>query len=61
MKFENSGFETGVNHTIFRVLEVKRSTILQKPSIRNCFAYILGFIFYGVSRAKTNLHNKYMI
>ena len=23
--------------------------------------YILGFIFYGVSRAKTDLHNKYMI
>ena len=25
------------------------------------FVYILGFIFYGVSRAKTDLHNKYMI
>ena len=25
------------------------------------FVYILGFIFYGVSSAKTNLHNKYMI
>ena len=25
------------------------------------FVYILGFIFYGVSRAKTVLHNKYMI
>ena len=24
-------------------------------------AYILGFTFYGVSRSKTNLHNKYMI
>ena len=25
------------------------------------FVYILGFIFYGVSRAKTELHDKYMI
>ena len=25
------------------------------------FGYILGFIFYGVSRAKTALRNKYMI
>ena len=24
------------------------------------FVYILGFIFYGVSRAKTDLHNKYI-
>ena len=25
------------------------------------FVYILAFIFYGASRAKTDLHNKYMI
>ena len=25
------------------------------------FFYILGFIFYGVSRAKADLHKKYMI
>ena len=25
------------------------------------FVYILGFFFYGVSSAKTDLHNKYMI
>ena len=25
------------------------------------FLYILGFIFYGVSCAKTDLHNEYMI
>ena len=25
------------------------------------FVYILGFIFYGVSRTKTDFHNKYMI
>ena len=24
------------------------------------FVYILGFIFYGVSPAKTNLHKKYI-
>ena len=25
------------------------------------FVYILGFVFHGVSRAKTDLHDKYMI
>ena len=25
------------------------------------FAYIIAFIFYGVSRPKTDLHNKCMI
>ena len=25
------------------------------------FVYILGFIFYGVSHAKTDLHNTYVI
>ena len=25
------------------------------------FVYIIGFTFYGVSHAKTDLHNKYMI
>ena len=25
------------------------------------FVYIPGFIFYGVSRAKTDLHNKYVV
>ena len=24
------------------------------------FVYIIGFMFYGVSRTKTDLHNKYM-
>ena len=28
---------------------------------KTVFVYILGFNFYGVSRAKTDLHNKYMI
>ena len=25
------------------------------------FVYILDFIFYGFSRAKTDLHNKYIV
>ena len=25
------------------------------------FVYVLCFVFYGVSRAKTNLHNKYIV
>ena len=34
---------------------------LKKLNIRHLFFYILGFIFYGVSRAKTDVRNKYMI
>ena len=30
-------------------------------SKETAFVYILGFIFYRVSLAKTDLHNKYMI
>ena len=39
-------------------LEVKRSKILQKLNKRDCFCNILSLIFYGVSHAKTDLHNK---
>ena len=52
--------KTGGHHAIFWVLEVKRLKILQKLK-DTVFVYILDFIFYGVSRAKTDLHNKYMI
>ena len=41
-------------------LEVKRSKILQKLNKRDCFCNILSLIFYGVSRAKTDLHSKYI-
>ena len=40
-------------------LEVKRSKILQKLNKRDYFYNILGFIFF-VSRAKTDLHSKYI-
>ena len=30
-------------------------------TIETAFVYILGFIFYDVSRAKTDLHDKHMI
>ena len=33
---------------------------LQKLNKETVLAYILGFVFYGVSRAKTDLHNKYI-
>ena len=36
-------------------LEVKRSKILQKVDQKRLFAYILDFIFYGVSRTKADL------
>ena len=42
-------------------LEVKRSKILQKLKYRVYFCNILGFIFYTVSRTKSELHSKYII
>ena len=51
----------GGDHAIFRVPEVKRSKILPKLIQKTVFVYIIGFLFYGVSRAKTDLRNKYMI
>ena len=33
----------------------------EKDPHLNAFDYILGFIFYAVSRTKTDLRNKYMI
>ena len=60
-KYEKSGFKTGGHHAIFQVLEVKRSKTLQKLSIQDCFCLHSWFDFYGVSQAKTNLNNKYMI
>ena len=57
-----SGLKTRGHHAIFSALEVKGSKVLKKiERKRLVFVYILGFIFYGVSRAKTDLHNQYMI
>ena len=53
--------KTGSYHTIFSVIEIKISKILQKMNKRTVFVYILGFIFYDISHKKTDLNNKYMI
>ena len=58
---QKSGSKTGGDYAIFSVLEVKILKIFRKFNKRNCFVYILGFIFYDVSHAKAHLHNKYMI
>ena len=60
-KYVKISLKTRGHHAIFWVLEVNRSKILQKWKKDTVFVYILGFIFYGASRAKTDLHNKYMI
>ena len=60
-KYVKMRFKIKGHHTISSVLEVKRSKILQKFNKRNCFFYILGFIFHGISRGKPDFHNKYMI
>ena len=58
---EKSGLKKGGHHVNFSVLEVKKSKILQKLNIRDCFSLHSWFHFYGVSHAKTDLQNKYMI
>ena len=58
---QKSGLKTGAHHATFSVLEINRSKILQKLNKSDCFVYILDFNFYGVSPAKTDLHNKYII
>ena len=40
-------------------LDVKISKILQKVE-QKAFVYLLDFIFHGLSRARTDLHNEYM-
>ena len=42
----------------YRSKDQKYDKNLTKDSV---FVYILGLISYGVSRARTDLHNKYMI
>ena len=58
---QKPGSKTGGNHGIFSVLEVKRSKILQKLRKGDCLCLHSWFLFHGVSGAKTDLHNKYMI
>ena len=38
-----------------------RSKILQKLNKSDCFCLNSWFHFYGISHAKTDLHNKYMV
>ena len=47
--------KTGDHHT------KKIKNITKSEQKRTAFVYILGFIFYGVSRGKTDLHNKYIV
>ena len=55
-RFKNWGspchFLSSSGRKIKNITKIKHGTV---------FVYILGFIFDGVSRAKTDLHNKYMI
>ena len=56
-----SGLKTGSHRGSFWVLEVKDKKYYKYWTKETVFVYILGFIFYGLSRAKTDLHNKYLI
>ena len=46
------------HHAIFSVLEVKDKKYYKHWTEESVFVYIFGFIFHGVSHAKTDLHNK---
>ena len=45
--------------TFYRAQKIKNITKIEKKE--TAFVYILGFIFYGVSHLKIDLHNKYTI
>ena len=45
----------------FPELFIKRKYVKIRFKNRRPPYYILGFIFYGVSRTKTDLHNKYIV
>ena len=60
-KYVKISFKNRGHHAILSVLEIKRSKILQKLNKRDCFCLHSWFRFYYVSRAKTDLHSKYMI
>ena len=57
---KKSSLKTRGRHAVFSVLEIKTLKMLQKLNKQTTFVYIIGFIFYGVSGAKTDLYNKYM-
>ena len=56
MRFKNRG--SPCYFLSSRGQKIKNITKIEQKRL---FVYILGFIFYGVSCAKTDLHNKYMI
>ena len=45
--------------TFYRAQKIKNITKIENKE--TAFVYILGFIFYGVSHLKIDLHNKYTI
>ena len=47
----------GGHHTMFSVLEVKISKILQNVNKTDCFCLHTWFCFYGVSHVKNDSHN----
>ena len=55
IRFKNWGtpcyFPSSGGHKIKNISKIEHTRL---------FFYILGFIFYGVSRAKADVHNKYM-
>ena len=56
MRFKNRG--SPCYFLSSRGQKIKNITKIEQKRL---FVYILGFIFYGVSCAKTDIHNKYMI
>ena len=46
---------------VFEFLKPKDKKYYKNWTKESVFVYVLGFIFYGISRAKTDLHNKRMV
>ena len=55
------GLKTGGHHTNFSLYRSKDQRYCETGTKETVFVYILGFIFYAVSHAKTDLHDIYMI
>ena len=55
---QKSNLKTGDYHAVFwRSKDLKYYKSWTKETV---FVYILDFIFHGISRTKTDLHNKYI-
>ena len=56
-----SGLKFGVTMLFSEFYRSRDQKYYKNWTYETVFVYIIGFIFYGVSAAKTDLHNRHMI